>query len=123
MAQWRAYSGSSDIQNTVLLTSQCRYQFPATKHSFELTPSSLLRLGDFNVTDLRSVCEGQKNQNMPAIAPLHPWEWPSSPWERVHIAFAGPFLDRMFFFVLVDAHSKFLHCTHTVLESLDESFR
>jgi hypothetical protein len=34
MAQWRAYSGSSDIQNTVLLTSQCRYQFPATKHSF-----------------------------------------------------------------------------------------
>jgi hypothetical protein len=35
----------------------------------------------------------QKNQNMPAIAPLHPWEWPSSPWERVHIDFAGPFLD------------------------------
>jgi hypothetical protein len=42
---------------------------------------------------------------MPTIAPLHPWEWPSSPWERVHIDFAGPFLDRMFF-VLVDAHSK-----------------
>jgi hypothetical protein len=42
---------------------------------------------------------------MPAIAPLHPWEWPSSPWERVHIEFAGPFLDRMFF-VLVVAHSK-----------------
>ena len=52
-----AYSGSSDIQNTVLLTSRCRYHFPATKHSFELTPSSLLRLGDFHVTDLRSVCE------------------------------------------------------------------
>ena len=49
--------------------------------------------------------ESQKNQNMPAIALLHPWEWPSSPWERVHIEFAGPFLDRMFF-VLVDAHSK-----------------
>ena len=47
----------------------------------------------------------QKNQNMPAIATLHRWEWPSSPWERVHIDFAGPFLDRMFF-VLVDAHSK-----------------
>ena len=42
---------------------------------------------------------------MPATAPLHPWEWPSSPWERVHIDSAGPFLDRMFF-VLVDAHSK-----------------
>ena len=42
---------------------------------------------------------------MPTIPPLHPWEWPSSPWERVHIDFAEPFLDRMFF-VLVDAHSK-----------------
>jgi hypothetical protein len=39
----------------------------------------------------------QKNQNMPAITPLHPWEWPSSPWQRVHIDLAGPFLDRMFF--------------------------
>jgi hypothetical protein len=57
MAQWRAYSGSSDIQNTVLLTSRCRHQFPATKHSFELTPSTLLRLGDIHVTDFRSVCE------------------------------------------------------------------
>jgi hypothetical protein len=34
-----------------------------------------------------------------------PWEWSLSPWERVHIDFEGPFLDRMFF-VLVDAHSK-----------------
>ena len=56
MAQWRAYSGSSDIQNTVLLTSRCRYHFPATKHSFELTPSSLLRLGDFHVTDFLTIC-------------------------------------------------------------------
>jgi hypothetical protein len=91
------YSGFSDIQNTVLLTSRCRYQFPATKHSFELTPSSLLRLGDFHVTDLRSVCEVWRAQwhvcprvNIP--------EWPSSPLERVHIDFAGPFLDRMFLF-------------------------
>jgi len=42
---------------------------------------------------------------MSTIAPLDPWEWPFSPWERVHIDFAGPYLDRMFF-VLVDAHSK-----------------
>ena len=46
-----------------------------------------------------------ENQNMPAIAQLHPWEWPSSPWERIHIDFAGPFMDRMFL-VVVDAHSK-----------------
>ena len=41
---------------------------------------------------------------MPAIAPLHPWKWPSSPWERLHIDFAGPFMDRMFL-VVVDVLS------------------
>jgi hypothetical protein len=61
---------------------------------------------DSDIEKLVKQCFGcQKNQNMPAIAPLHRWEWPSSPWERLHIDFAGPFLDRMFF-VLVDAHSK-----------------
>jgi hypothetical protein len=40
-----------------------------------------------------------------SLAPLHPWEWPSAPWERVHVDFAGPFMDSMFL-VLVCAHSK-----------------
>jgi hypothetical protein len=44
---------------------------------------------------------------MPQVAPLHPWEWPSAPWERVHADFAGPFMDSMFL-VLVCAHSKWL---------------
>ena len=44
-------------------------------------------------------------RSMPAVAPLHPWVWPSCPWQRIHIDFAGPFKGRMFF-VLVDAHSK-----------------
>jgi hypothetical protein len=26
---------------------------------------------------------------------LHPWAWPSSPWDRIHIDFAGPFLNKM----------------------------
>jgi hypothetical protein len=55
--EFATFMKRNDIQSTVLLTSRCRYPFPATKHSFELTPSSLLRLGDFHVTDLRSVCE------------------------------------------------------------------
>ena len=41
----------------------------------------------------------------PANAPLHPWAWPSQPWQRLHIDFAGPFLDKSFF-IVVDAHSK-----------------
>ena len=33
--------------------------------------------------------------------------WPVTPWERVHIDFAGPLMGSMFF-VLVDSHSKWL---------------
>ena len=41
----------------------------------------------------------------PPLAPLHPWVWPSRPFQRVHIDFAGPLCGKMFF-LLVDAHSK-----------------
>ena len=49
------------------------------------------------------VCQEVKPS--PAIAPLHPWSWPTCPWQRVHIDFAGPFLGSMFF-LLIDSHSK-----------------
>ena len=48
-------------------------------------------------------CQEQKSK--PPVAPLHPWIWPTSPWKRIHIDFAGPFLDKMFL-IVVDAHSK-----------------
>ena len=41
----------------------------------------------------------------PTSAPLHPWTWPSRPWQHFHVDFAGPFLNKMFF-IVVDAHSK-----------------
>ena len=44
-------------------------------------------------------------QSVPATAPLHPWAWPSRPWQRVHIDFAGPFRNKNFL-IVVDAHSK-----------------
>ena len=44
-------------------------------------------------------------KNAPARAPLHPWAWPTSPWERIHVDFLGPFLGRMLL-VVMDAHSK-----------------
>ncbi|KAG1937540.1 retrotransposable element [Pimephales promelas] len=49
----------------------------------------------------------QRFRKAPAQAPLHPWEWPSSPWERLHVDYAGPFLERMFL-ILVDSHSKWM---------------
>ncbi|XP_030608895.1 uncharacterized protein K02A2.6-like [Archocentrus centrarchus] len=47
----------------------------------------------------------QRVQKDPGLAPLHPWMWPSSPWERIHVDFAGPFEGHMYL-VIVDAHSK-----------------
>lgn len=47
----------------------------------------------------------QRVQKEPGLAPLHPWMWPSSPWERIHVDFAGPFEGQMYL-VAVDAHSK-----------------
>ena len=36
---------------------------------------------------------------------LHPWSWPTAPWKRIHVDYAGPFLGNMYL-VVVDAHSK-----------------
>ena len=59
--------------------------------------------------DLEAVCKSckacQEACNSPVAAPLHPWVWPTKPWVRVHIDFAGPFLDKMFL-VVMDAYSK-----------------
>ena len=41
----------------------------------------------------------------PKLVPLHPWERPGRAWERVHIDFAGPFMNDMFL-IVVDAYSK-----------------
>lgn len=49
----------------------------------------------------------QESRPAPAVAPLHPWEWPSQPWSRLHLDFAGAFLGHMYL-VFVDAHSKWL---------------
>ena len=49
----------------------------------------------------------QETRPSPPPAPLHPWEWPSEPWSRLHLDFAGPFLGCMHL-IIVDAHSKWI---------------
>ena len=56
-----------------------------------------------NVAKNCRMCKSVKST--PTVALLHPWAWPSRPWQRVHVDFAGPLKGSMFF-VLVDAHSK-----------------
>ena len=48
-----------------------------------------------------------RNHSSPPAATLHAWEYPSGPWERIHLDFAGPFLGKMFL-IVVDAFSKWL---------------
>ncbi len=54
---------------------------------------------------LCEVC--QQYGKAPAMAPLHPWEWPTTPWSRIHVDYAGPFQGKMFL-VVVDSHSKWM---------------
>ena len=37
----------------------------------------------------------------------NPWIWPTRPWQRIHVDFAGPFNGQMFLLV-VDAKSKWI---------------
>ncbi|XP_042143350.1 uncharacterized protein K02A2.6-like [Ixodes scapularis] len=54
---------------------------------------------------VRSCDTCQQQQSLPGPAPLHPWSWPTRPWQRLHLDFAGPFQGRHFL-VSVDSHSK-----------------
>ncbi|XP_075534932.1 uncharacterized protein LOC142570433 [Dermacentor variabilis] len=54
---------------------------------------------------VQSCAKCQEQRSAPGKAPLHPWSWPTAPWQRIHIHFAGPFQQSMFL-IVVDAHSK-----------------
>lgn len=61
---------------------------------------------DAQIEQVSKGCQPCKlTQKAPGPAPLHPWTWPASPWQRIHVDFAGPFQGQMFM-VIVDAHSK-----------------
>ena len=47
----------------------------------------------------------QEVKNTPAVATLHLWIWPDTPWARIHVDFAGPFHGKTYL-VIVDAHLK-----------------
>ena len=49
----------------------------------------------------------QQSRPSPPTAPLHPWCWPTRPWTRFHVDFAGPMEGKMFL-IVIDAHSKWI---------------
>ncbi|KAK7575920.1 hypothetical protein V9T40_012206 [Parthenolecanium corni] len=60
---------------------------------------------DKEIEDLVRSCEPCQRNAKAVSVPSHPWEPPSAPWERVHIDYAGPFL-QFNFLIVVDAYSK-----------------
>lgn len=47
----------------------------------------------------------QTVRNAPPTAPLHPWLWPTRPWQRILVDFSGSFHGKMFLLAIY-AHSK-----------------
>ena len=61
---------------------------------------------DSSIEDIvGSYTECQAMKMSPSAAPLHPWQWPSNAFQRLHIDFTGPFQGSMFL-VGIDAYSK-----------------
>ena len=48
----------------------------------------------------------QAVRNSPPVAPLHPWNWPTRPWSRIHLDFCTT--EGKDFLVVIDSHSKWL---------------
>lgn len=67
---------------------------------------------DYDIEVLCQSCPGCRSvKNMPPASPVHPWRWPSNPWYRLHIDYAGPFKGAMFL-IVVDAYSKWPEVFH-----------
>ena len=58
----------------------------------------------------------QEVQSSPSLAPLNPWKWPTRPWARLHLDFAGPFQGKTIL-IIIDAHSKWIEATCTLSTS------
>ena len=85
-----------------------------TSHPGIVRMKSLARLHvwwpsiDSQIEEMVNSCSAcQSVRSRPPAVTLHPWTWPTRPWQRIHVDYAGPFLGSMFL-VVVDAHSKWV---------------
>ena len=63
---------------------------------------------DSEVEEMVKGCnECQLTRAAPPVAPLNPLPWPSKLWSRIHMDYAGPFLNHMFL-VIIYAGSKWI---------------
>ena len=53
-------------------------------------------------------CDSCQVQNSRTFtSPMYPWDWPSNPWRRLHVDYAGPIEGKMVL-IIIDAHTKFI---------------
>jgi len=61
---------------------------------------------DKMIEDVAKSCTTcQQSAANPPSAPLHPWQFPERPWQRLHMDLAGPYLNQMWL-IVTDAHTK-----------------
>jgi hypothetical protein len=100
--------------NRVIIPSKCRKQLLMEIHNGHLGMVRMKAVArsfiwwpglDSQIEDTVRKCHDcQAIQRAPA-AVMHPWERPSSPWQRIHADFLGP-VDGNMFLIVVDAYSK-----------------
>ena len=112
------HDGCILLASRVVIPEKCRKQLLAELHE-----------GHFGITKLKARAQSciwwpgidtaieamvkscpscQENRNAPPEAPIHPWPWPSRPWSRLHIDFAGPLKNNTMLLVIIDAFSKWI---------------
>lgn len=64
-----------------------------------------------------AVCETTLNR--PAAAPLHPWSWATTSWERIHVDFAE--INKQHYLVVVDVYSKWIEVLPTQLTTTEKT--
>ena len=72
---------------------------------------------DKYIEEVRNCKECAEVTRQPAKAHIHLWNWPTNPFDRVHVDFFGPFYGKNYL-ILVDSHSKWIEVgilrhTHT----------
>jgi transposase InsO family protein len=63
---------------------------------------------DYEIENIAKTCvECQQHAKLPTKVLTAAWNWPSGPWRRLHMDYAGPFMGHMFL-VVIDSYSKWL---------------
>lgn len=60
---------------------------------------------DENIEQIVRDCSNCQEAEVRRPETVNPWRWPSKPWQRLHVDFAGPFFG-CYFLIMVDARTR-----------------